>query len=483
MDRADTAAGDGGHGRRRGATAVLLAATFMGILDVLIVNVAAPSIQRDLNAGFADLQLVISGYVLAYAVALTTGGRLGGTYGHKRVFVTGLVAFVVMSTACAAAPTAGALIVLRIGQGLAAALMLPQVLALIQTVFAPQERPRALALYGATLGMGAIAGQILGGLLLDLDVFGLGWRSVFLVNVPIGLVAAACAAALLPESRPGDRHELDIPGLLLTAIAMTLLIYPLIRGQAGGWPPWIWAMFGGSALALAALWRVEQRSARSGGTPLVRPSLLRKRGFSLGLAVVVFFYSGNYGLFLLLSYVFQDGLHLSPLGSGIAFLPLGVGFAGASMVGRRLVARYGKAVLVAGAGAMAVGYLVLIVTLLPGPAPDAPLAALTMAPALLVAGAGGGLVAAPLVGSILATVPAEDAGAGSAILLTVNQAAISLGVAVFGTLFVALLGADPQETAASLSATDFTRALIDCSWLLVALAAVTGLLIRRLPRR
>ncbi|MCF2130053.1 MFS transporter [Strepomyces sp. STD 3.1] len=483
MDRADTAVGDGGRGRRRGATAVLLAATFMGILDVLIVNVAAPSIQRDLNAGFADLQLVISGYVLAYAVALTTGGRLGGTYGHKRVFVTGLVAFVVMSTACAAAPTAGALIVLRIGQGLAAALMLPQVLALIQTVFSPQERPRALALYGATLGMGAIAGQILGGLLLDLDVFGLGWRSVFLVNVPIGLVAAACAAVLLPEARPGDRHELDIPGLLLTAIAMTLLIYPLIRGQAGGWPPWIWAMFAGSALALAALWRVEQRSARSGGAPLVRPSLLRKRGFSLGLAVVVFFYSGNYGLFLLLAYVFQDGLHLSPLGSGIAFLPLGVGFAGASMVGRRLVARYGKAVLVAGAGAMAVGYLVLIVTLLPGPAPDAPLAALAMAPALLVAGAGGGLVAAPLVGSILATVPAEDAGAGSAILLTVNQAAISLGVAVFGTLFVALLGADPQETAASLSAADFTRALIDCSWLLVALAAVTGLLIRRLPRR
>ncbi|MFE0204876.1 MFS transporter [Streptomyces sp. NPDC058985] len=462
---------------------MLLAATFMGILDVLIVNVAAPSIQRDLNAGFADLQLVISGYVLAYAVALTTGGRLGGTYGHKRVFVTGLVAFVVMSTACAAAPTAGALIVLRIGQGLAAALMLPQVLALIQTVFSPQERPRALALYGATLGMGAIAGQILGGLLLDLDVFGLGWRSVFLVNVPIGLVAAACAAVLLPEARPGDQHELDIPGLLLTAIAMTLLIYPLIRGQAGGWPPWIWAMFAGSALALAALWRVEQRSARSGGAPLVRPSLLRKRGFSLGLAVVVFFYSGNYGLFLLLAYVFQDGLHLSPLGSGIAFLPLGVGFAGASMVGRRLVARYGKAVLVAGAGVMAVGYLVLIVTLLPGPAPDAPLAALAMAPALLVAGAGGGLVAAPLVGSILATVPAEDAGAGSAILLTVNQAAISLGVAVFGTLFVALLGADPQETAASLSAADFTRALIDCSWLLVALAAVTGLLIRRLPRR
>ncbi|NHI08383.1 putative transporter, MFS-type [Streptomyces sp. KO7888] len=483
MTGAESGTGGTGHLPRRGALAVLLAATFMGILDVLIVNVAAPSIQRDLRAGFSDIQLVISGYVLAYAVGLTTGGRLGGAYGHKRVFVAGLLAFAVMSTACAAAPGVDVLIALRIGQGLAAALMLPQVLALIETVFPPEERPRALARYGATLGLGAIAGQLLGGLLIDLDVLGLGWRSVFLVNVPVGLAAAACAAVLLPPSRPGPRHRPDLAGLLLTAIAMTLLIYPLVRGGAGGWPPWIWPSFAGSVLALAALWRVEQRCARSGGAPLVRPALLRERGFGLGLAVVVAFYSGNYGLFLLLAYVFQDGMHLSPLGSGTAFLPLGVGFAAASMAGRRLVARYGRNVLVAGAAVMAAGYLVLIVTLLPGPVPTAPLAALAMAPALLLAGAGGGLVAAPLVGSILATVPAEEAGAGSAVLLTVNQAAISLGVAVFGTLFVALLGTDPQDAAASVSVTDFTDALIGCSWFLMVLAVVTGLLIRCLPPR
>lgn len=484
MTGAESGAGGGsGPLPRRGALGVLLAATFMGILDVLIVNVAAPSIQRDLRAGFSDIQLVISGYVLAYAVALTTGGRLGGAYGHKRVFVTGLLAFAAMSAACAAAPNVDVLIVLRVGQGVAAALMLPQVLAIVQTVFPPEERPRALARYGATLGLGAIAGQLLGGLLLDLDVLGLGWRSVFLVNVPVGLAAAACAAVLLPASRPGPRHRPDPAGLLLTAIAMALLVYPLIRGESGGWPPWIWASFAGSALALAALWRVEQRCARCGGSPLVRPSLLRKRGFGLGLAVVVAFYSGNYGLFLLLAYVFQDGMHLSPLGSGTAFLPLGVGFAAASMAGRRLVARYGRNVLVTGAAVMAAGYLVLIVTLLPGPASSAPLAALAMAPALLIAGAGGGLVAAPLVGSILATVPAEEAGAGSAVLLTVNQAAISLGVAVFGTLFVTMLGADPQDAEASTSVADFTDALIDCSWFLMALAVITGLLIRCLPRR
>lgn len=483
VTRAETGAGGSGGGPRRGAQAALLAATFMGILDVLIVNVAAPSIQRDLGAEFSDIQLVISAYVLAYAVGLTTGGRLGGAYGHKRVFVTGLLAFAVMSTACAAAPNVDVLVVLRIGQGLAAALMLPQVLALIQTVFPPEDRPRALARYGATLGLGAIAGQLLGGLLLDFDVLGLGWRSVFLVNVPVGLAAAAGATVLAPPSRSGPRRRLDVPGLLLTALAMTLLVYPLIRGQASGWPLWIWPSFAGSVLALAALWRVERNCAEAGGSPLVRPDLLRKRGFSLGLAVVVAFYSGNYGLFLLLAYVFQEGMHLSPLGSGTAFLPLGVGFAAASMAGRRLVARHGKNVLVAGAGTMAAGYLVLIVTLLPGPASSAPLAALAMAPALLVAGAGGGLVAAPLVGSILAGVPAEDAGAGSAVLLTVNQAAISLGVAVFGTLFVALLGTDPQAAAANVTVTDFTDALIGCSWLLVALAVITGLLIRRLPRR
>ncbi|SBT93728.1 drug resistance transporter, EmrB/QacA subfamily [Streptomyces sp. DI166] len=469
--------------RRRGALAVLLLASFMGILDVLIVNVAAPSIQRDLHAGFADIQAVISGYVLAYAVLLTTGARLGDSYGHKRVFLLGVLGFTTLSAGCAAAPSAGVLIALRLLQGMAAALMLPQVLALIQVIFPPDRRARPLALYGATLGLGAVLGQIIGGALIRADVFGLGWRSVFLVNVPIGLAVAACVPATLPKRGPAARHPLDIPGLLLTAVAMTLLIFPLVRGSADGWPGWVWPALTGSALALVALWFTERRRESAGGAPLVPPSLFRVPGFRIGLAIALIFYSGNYGLFLLLAYVFQDGLHLSPLASGIAFLPLGVGFAAASLASRRLTARYGSRVLLIGAGTMVIGYVVLLATLAPGPASSGPREALALAPALLLSGAGQGFVSAPLIGVVLATVRREDAGAGSGIMLTANQLASSLGVAVLGALFVALLGADPQDSGAGLGEGDFTAALLGCSWALLALAAAVGFLARRLPRR
>jgi predicted MFS family arabinose efflux permease len=442
--------------------------------------VAAPQIQRELHAGFSDIQLVISGYVLAYAVGLATGGRLGDSLGRRRMFRAGLLAFTAFSAGCAAAPAVGVLIVLRVGQGLAAALMLPQVLSLIQVIFPGRERARALALYGATMGMGAVVGQLVGGALIQLDILGLGWRSVFLVNVPIGLAAAVGAGAVLPETR-GRRTRLDVAGLVLGALAMTLLIYPLIRGSSGGWPRWVWPALAGSALALVALWYAEQRVAAAGRTPLVPPSMLRNHGFRTGLGTALAFYSGNYGLFLLLAYVFQEGLRLTPLGSGLAFLPLGIGFAGASLYSRQLVGRYGNAVLLFGAGTMAAGYVVLVLTLLPGPVPSGVLEAVVMAPALLLGGIGQGLVSAPLIGAILATVRAEDAGAGSALVLTVNQLASSLGVAVLGAVFVRLLGADPQASGARLNAADFTSALAGCSWVLLGLAVVTGLLAHRLP--
>lgn len=467
---------------RRMALVVLLAATFMGILDVLIVNVAAPSIQRDLGASFGDIQLVISGYVLAYAVALTSGGRLGDSLGKKEVFLAGLLAFVVCSAGCALAPSVGVLIGLRVAQGFAAAVMLPQVLSIIQDVFPPDRRPRALALYGGTIGMGAAVGQIVGGALIHADVLGLGWRSVFWVNMPIGLAAAACVPFVLPKTG-AMRRPADIQGLVLTAVAMTLLVYPLVRGSDDGWPWWVWPAFAGSALSLVGLWSVERGREKAGRAPLITPSLFRDRGFTTGLGAALVFYSGNYGLFLLLAYVFQEGLHLSPLASGVGFLPLGLGFAGASLAGRRFAVRRGNAVLKVGAVTMAMGYLVLIVTLAPAPSASPHAEALVMAPALLIAGVGQGLVAAPLIGVILATVPPPEAGAASGVVLTVNQLASSLGVAVFGALFVALLGVDPQQRSAHLTGRDFTAALMGCAWALFALAGATGLLAWRLPSR
>ncbi len=468
--------------RQRMALAVLLVATFMGILDVLIVNVAAPSIQRDLGASFSDIQLVISCYVLAYAVALTSGGRLGDSLGKKEVFLAGVLAFVVCSVGCALAPSARVLIGLRVAQGLAAAVMLPQVLSIIQDVFPPDRRPRALALYGVTIGMGAVVGQIVGGALIHADVLGLGWRSVFWVNAPIGLAVASCVPFVLPQTG-AMRRPADVPGLVLTAVAMTLLVYPLVRGSGGGWPWWVWPAFGGSALSLVGLWCVEQGREKAGRAPLIAPSLFRDRGFTTGLGAALVFYCGNYGLFLLLAYVFQEGLRLSPFASGVGFLPLGLGFAAASLAGRRFAVRHGNAVLKLGAVTMAIGYLVLIATLAPGPSASPRTEALVMAPALLIAGVGQGLVAAPLIGVVLATVPPQEAGAASGIVLTVNQLASSLGVAVLGALFVALLGADPQQRSAHLTGRDFTAALMGCAWALFVLAAVTGLLAWRLPSR
>ncbi len=472
----------GGSGRRRNLTlAVLLAASFMGILDVLIVNVAAPSIQRDLGADFADMQLVISGYVLAYAATLATGGRLGDSYGHKPLLLAGLLAFTALSAGCAAAPSVGVLIVLRIGQGLAASLMLPQVLSLIQVIVPAGERGRALALYAATLGLGAVVGQLVGGALIRADLFGLGWRSIFLVNVPVGLLAAACVPGLVPATRQVNQR-VDLPGPVLTGAAMALLVYPLIRGADDGWPAWVWSAFAGSALSTAALWQVERRRESAGRVTLMPPALFRDRGFRIGLGAALAFYAGNYGLFLLLAYVFQEGIRLSPFASGVAFLPLGVGFAVASLSGRRLVSRYGPVVLLAGSAVMAVGYLLLVLTLLPGPARSGPVEALVMAPSLLVGGIGQGLVSAPLLGAILATVPPGQTGAGSGIVLTVNQLASSLGVAVVGAVFVALLGADPQDSSDGRTPGDFTAALSGCSWLLLGLALATGVLLGFLVR-
>ncbi|MEU1281932.1 MFS transporter, partial [Streptomyces sp. NPDC005805] len=463
--------------RSRGALAILLTTSFMGILDVLIVNVAAPSIQRDLNAGFADVQLVISGYVLAYAVGLTTGGRLGDSHGKRRLLRIGLVAFALLSAACAAAPTVGVLVVCRFAQGFAAALMLPQVLALIQDILPKAERPRAVALYAATLGLGAVVGQIVGGLLIRADVLGLGWRAVFLVNVPVGLLAAALAPRFIPETR-ARRAPLDVPGLLLTAAAMSLLIFPLIQAGSQGRPRWILAGCAGAAVALRLLWPVERRRHAAGRAVLLPPPLLRQRRFRTGLAAALFFYAGNYGLFLLLAYVFQDGLRLTPLASGVAFLPLGAGFAAASVAGRRLADRHGPVVLLWGTATMVLGYAVLVVTLVTGPASSGATQALVMAPALLVSGVGQGLVSAPLIATVLAGVRREDAGAGSGIVLTVNQLASAVGVAVCGALFTALLGADPQVGAAPADA--FLSALTGCAWLLLALAVVTGVLLRRM---
>src|SRR5580658_3451048 len=236
--------------RRWAALVVLLLAAFMNLLDVSIVNIAIPPIQRGLHASYADVQWTLAGYALAYALVLITGGRLGDAYGRKRLFLTGVVGFTVMSALCGAAQSAGMLIASRVAQGAMGALMIPQVLSVIQVIFPAAERIKALAAFGITAGLGAVSGPLLGGLLTTHSLLGLGWRSIFLINVPVGVIALVAAAKLVRESRAPRKPHLDLLGLLLSG-ALVLLLYPLVEGQQAGWPAWTYLMIALSGPALA----------------------------------------------------------------------------------------------------------------------------------------------------------------------------------------------------------------------------------------
>ncbi len=473
----------GGDWRRWLALGGLLVATFMGILDVFIVNVAAPSIQADLHASFGDLQLVLAGYVLAYAVGLVSGGRLGDRYGRRRVFQAGVALFTLASVACAAAPGPAVLIAVRLVQGFGAAVMLPQVLSIVQVAFSETERPRALGLYGAAIGLASIAGQLVGGALIAADIAGLTWRPVFLVNVPMGIAAAGITTVTVRESRAEAAPRLDLAGAGLLGLTLVLLLYPLTLGPADGWPAWTFALMTASLPAAAAFARWERRLAAAGQEPLLPPRLFGQRGFRLGLPVVLAFYSGNAGLFLLLAYFLQDGLHLSALASGLVFLPLGTGFAAASLASRRLVADHGPRILALGALIMAAGLLAArLLTARHSPGAQAWL----LTPALLTAGAGQGLVAAPLIGAVLGKVADDDAGAASGALLTATQAANALGVAVVGTVFTLLLGTRPGTGHPAIST--FRAAFTGTLLVLIALAVLAAALLavlghRRTPAR
>ena len=254
--------------RRWAALVVMLLAAFMNLLDVSIVNIAVPSIQRGLHASYADVQWTLAGYALSYALVLITGGRLGDTYGRKRLFLIGVVGFTVMSALCGAAQSPGALIASRVAQGAMGALMIPQVLSVIQVSFPAAERIKALAAFGVTAGLGAVSGPLLGGLLTSHSLLGLGWRSIFMINIPVGVIAVAASLVLVRESRAPRPPRLDPAGVLLLSGALILLLYPLVEGQQVGWPAWTYLMMALSGPVLAVFVGYERRKARRGGSPL-----------------------------------------------------------------------------------------------------------------------------------------------------------------------------------------------------------------------
>jgi MFS family permease len=417
-----------------GLTTVLLGAALAPI-DLFIVNVALPTIQLDLRASAAALEWVVAGYGLGFALLLVIGGRLGDAFGHRRLFSVGLAVFTLTSLVCGLAPTAAVLVVARVAQGAAAAMLVPQVLSIIQSNTTGEHRARTLGYYGATGGISMVIGQLIGGVLVSANIAGLGWRPIFLVNVPIGLLAMWLARRTLPESRAAHPIALDVRGTALLGAALLALLVPLLEGNGLGWPVWCWLLLAAFPLITFVFLGVERRLEDRGGVPLLPPSVLRVPSMRRGLVIAVPFFAGFGGFMFVYALLLQDGLHLGPLDSGLALTPTAVSYLATTLLTARLVARFGRRVMVAGAVVVVVALLVLIGTaLLTWPN----LGVLQLVPGTLLFGIGQGLAAPTLFRLILSEVPAESAGVGSGMLTTTQQTSLALGVATLGSLFAGL---------------------------------------------
>ncbi|MFI6348902.1 MFS transporter [Streptomyces sp. NPDC050560] len=417
-----------------GLLTVLIGAA-LPLIDFFIVNVALPTIGSDLHAGEALLELVVAGYGVAYAVLLVLGGRLGDRFGRRRLFIGGMAAFGVTSLACGLAPDAWSLIGARVAQGMAAALMLPQVLATIQATTQGHRRARAMSLYGATAGLSMVAGQILGGVLIAADIAGTDWRAVFLVNVPVVAVALALAVRTVPPTRAARPAPVDLAGTALLAVSLLTLLLPLTEGRAAGWPLWTWAALGVFPFAAWGFYAVERRLDRRGHTPLVPPSLFRLVTLRRGLVLIVPFSMGFSGFMFVMAVALQQGARLGPVAAGLALAPLAGVFFVFSVLGPRLVRRFGTRVVTAGAGLQAVGLLLICLAAWR----DWPrLDALTLLPGSVFAGAGQALQLPVIFRVVMSEVPVERAGVGSGVMITTQQSSLALGVAVLGSLFLSV---------------------------------------------
>jgi EmrB/QacA subfamily drug resistance transporter len=430
--------------RQRAATwaplAIILCGTFVYVLDFFVVNVALPSIQRGLSASPAAIEWVVAGYGLTSAAFLVTGGRLGDHYGRRKLFCLGLAAFTVTSALCAAAPDAGFLVAARLAQGVGAAVMAPNVLSILGTTYTGAARVKAISIYGMVMGVAAVGGQLLGGLLIAANVAGLGWRVLFWVNVPVGIAALVLARRLVPESRaaaPGaGRGRLDLRGAVLFTAALVAIVLPLLDGREQGWPAWSWASLAAGPVLLAAFAAHLRRTARRGGQPLLDPAIFALRAFRAGLACQVLFWCQQAASYLLLALYLQEGRGLSPIGSGGVFAVLAAGYLATSLRAPALTMRFGRRVVATGALVAGLGDLLLVLAIAPGG--GGALAALF--PGLFLLGAGQGLCITPLTTTVLAHADASRAGSVSGALSTAQQVGNAIGVAVSGVIFYGLLG-------------------------------------------
>jgi MFS family permease len=457
------------HPHRWLAFAVLLVGAFLPPLDFFIVNVALPSIRGGLGASAAEMQLVISGYAAAYAVFLITGGRLGDLYGRKRVFLGGLAGFGVASMMCGLASSPSMLIVGRVLQGLSAAVMAPQGLASVQALFPEHERARALAMYGATIGLAAIVAQTLGGALIAANLGDLQWRVIFLINLPIIAAVFIGGIPLLPDARSGHPMPLDRVGVLLCGLALGLLVVPLVEGPERNWPWWTCGMLAASPLFAVAFWRYEQALARSGGTPLIDPQLRRAPGLAVGLTGVLFFYVVS-AFFLTFSVYLQEALGYSALAAGAMFVPCGLGFLIGPLTTPIAIRWFGRWVPALGMMLEVTGCLVLSAAVAAAPAAQAPHAAAVIV-ALGLIGFGQGWAVPTLVRTVIDRAPAGGAGMVSGIVNSALQISAALGVAIFGGVFFRFAGVAPTPSSMA-HAFSITMTCIAASLLVAAVLSV-----------
>lgn len=447
----------------------MLVAEIMDLLDASIVNVAGPDLERSLGAGSVGLQWVIGGYALTLGAGLILGGRLGDRYGRRRMFLIGLTAFTASSLLCAAAPSIESLITFRLLQGAAGAMLLPQGLGLLRENFSGAELTKVFGIFGPVLGLGGIIGPVLGGFLIEGDFFGLGWRAVFLVNLPIGIAALIVAARFVPK-KAGDRSvRVDTPGAALVAVSCALLVLPLNQGQESGWPLWTWLSMAAAVIGFA-LFAVEQRraAAAEGREPLVTPGLLRKPAFTVGLGGIALFFGGLVGTQLVLTLYLQIGRHFTAGEAGLGNLPLAVGTAiGGAVSGAFLADRIGRKVLQIGPVVQLAGAALLWFEL--DGLDAASFSVWDIAPGVAVAGIGAGMVIAALFSFVLAAVDDDEIGSASGVLSAVQAVGGSVGVAAFGSVFFDRAGTGDFTAG-------FHHALIVQACLLAAFLAITFLL-------
>ncbi len=424
------------HPQRWVGLAILLLAGFMNLIDVTIVNVALPRLQADFNATSSQIEWVVAAYIVAFALGLLPFGRLGDVVGRKPMFLLGVGGFTLLSTACGVSPTMGTLIGARAVQGLCGAMMMPQVLALAQLMFPPRERGLAFSLFGFSAGLASVAGPLAGGLLINGDIWGLDWRPIFLVNIPVGLFALVAGALFIPriEGHGGVRN--DFGGIALASLSVVALVFPLIEGRGYGWPAWAFVMIAGSFVGFALLYFYLRRRATNGRSQLMPVSLLKDGNFVLGAAMTSIFFSGMAGFFLVLAVFLQTGFGFSPLQSGLTSLPFPIGVLIASLAATRLRSHFPRLRLAGGATLMAIGMGWLYV-----PISDIgdSVNSWALAAPLFVSGFGLNTTLSALFQTILAGVSGRDAGAASGALQAFQQIGGALGVAVVGEIFFSTL--------------------------------------------